>query len=59
MKQASNIISEALASGQTTLSEFDSKRVLAEYGIPTAREFLVDELAAAEQAAEKIGYPVV
>ena len=59
MKSASNIISEALAAGQTTLSEYDSKRVLAEYGIPTTQEFLVDELTAAEQAAEKIGYPVV
>ena len=59
MKSASNIISEALAAGQTTLSEYDSKRILAEYGIPTTQEFLVDELAAAEQAAEQIGYPVV
>ena len=59
MKSASNIISQALAAGQTTLSEYDSKRILVEYGIPTTQEYLIDELAAAEQAAEKIGYPVV
>jgi len=59
MKSARNIITEALAAGQTTLSEYDSKRILVEYGIPTTQEFLIDELAAAEQAAEQIGYPVV
>ena len=59
MKSASDIISEALAAGQKTLSEYDSKRILVEYGIPTTQEFLIDELAAAEQAAEQIGYPVV
>ena len=59
MKSARNIIAEALAAGQTTLSEYDSKRILAEYGIPTTQEFLIDELVAAKQAAEEIGYPVV
>ena len=59
MKSARNIITEALAAGQTTLSEYDSKRILVEYGIPTTQEFLIDELAAAEQSAEQIGYPVV
>ncbi len=59
MKSARNIITEALAAGQTALSEYDSKRILVEYGIPTTQEFLIDELAAAEQAAEQIGYPVV
>ncbi|MGD8297305.1 MAG: acetate--CoA ligase family protein, partial [Desulfobacterales bacterium] len=58
MNSTSNIISEALAAGQMTLSEYDSKKILAEYGIPTTEEFLIDELAAAKQAAEQIGYPV-
>ena len=57
MKSTRNIIADALAAGQNTLSEYDSKRILAEYGIPTTQELLVDELAAAEQAAERIGYP--
>src|SRR5210317_1446836 len=59
MKSARNIIMEALAAGQTTLSEYDSKRILLEYGIPSTQEFLVDEHAAAKQSAEQIGYPVV
>ena len=37
MKSALNIIAEALAAGQTTLSEYDSKRILVEYGIPTTQ----------------------
>jgi acyl-CoA synthetase (NDP forming) len=53
------MIAQALASRQSTLSEFDSKRLLAGYGIPTTREILVDSLAEAEAAAAQIGYPVV
>jgi acyl-CoA synthetase (NDP forming) len=59
MKSVKAIIANAISAGQTSLSEYDSKRILLEYGIPTTQEFLVDELAAAEQAAEQIGYPVV
>lgn len=59
MKSVATIIAKALAAGQTTLSEYDSKRILAEYGIPTTREFLLEEFTAAEQAADQIGYPVV
>ena len=59
MKSVETMIAEALAAGQTTLSEYDSKKILAEYGIPTTEDLLIDELAAAEQAAEQIGYPVV
>ena len=59
MKTTQNIIAEALAAGQTTLSEYDSKRILSEYGIPATREFLVESFADVEQAADDIGYPVV
>lgn len=59
MKSAEKIIAEALAAGQATLSEYDSKRILTEYGIPTAREFLAQDFADVEQAAAIIGYPVV
>jgi acyl-CoA synthetase (NDP forming) len=59
MKSVETMITEALAAGQTSLSEYDSKRILVEYGIPTTEEFLIDEFTAAEQAAEQIGYPVV
>ena len=59
MKSVSDIITQALAAGQNTLSEYDSKRILVEYGIPTTQELLIDEFTAAEQAAEQIGYPVL
>jgi acetyltransferase len=42
-----------------TLSEHASKALLAEYGIPTARERLVDAPEAAAGAAAEIGFPVV
>ncbi|MCD4716743.1 MAG: acetate--CoA ligase family protein [Desulfobacterales bacterium] len=58
MKSVKEIISDALAAGQKTLSEYDSKRILTAYGISTTQEILVDKLAEAEVAAEQIGYPV-
>ena len=58
MNSVKSIITEALAEGQNTLSEYDSKRILAEYGISTAREFLTTDFAEAERAADRIGYPV-
>ena len=58
MKSVETIIAEALAAGQNTLSEYDSKRILAEYGISVTREFLAENFADAERAADRIGYPV-
>lgn len=43
----------------TTLSETDSKRLLAEFGVPIAQERLADEPDAAAVAATEIGFPVV
>lgn len=59
MKSTKTIIENAVAAGQNSLSEHDSKKILAEYGIPITQESLVDDLAGAEAAAEQIGYPVV
>jgi succinyl-CoA synthetase beta subunit len=42
-----------------TINEFDSKALLARYGIPVSREQRVETLADAEQAARAIGFPVV
>jgi acyl-CoA synthetase (NDP forming) len=53
------IIRAARAAGQRTLSEHDSKRILAAYGVPTSAEVLVSSQAEAKAAAKKIGYPVV
>ncbi len=56
---AREILASVLASGRTLLTEFESKRLLAAYGIPVARTEIAateDEAAAHAQA---IGYPVV
>ena len=59
MKSVKTIIAEAIAAGQGTLSEYDSKRILTEYGITATRETLAEDFAAAEMAADRVGYPVV
>ncbi|MBI4516704.1 MAG: acetate--CoA ligase family protein [Deltaproteobacteria bacterium] len=41
-----------------TLSEYESKRVLREYGVPTVREALVPAAQDALAAAAEIGFPV-
>lgn len=43
----------------TTLSERDSKALLASYGIPVAPEHVVSDANAAGDAADQLGYPVV
>ena len=45
--------------GARTLSERDSKHLLANYGIPVARERLADSADDAVLAAGELGYPVV
>jgi acetyl-CoA synthetase (ADP-forming) len=53
------IIEQAVKKGLKSLSEYDSKRVLAHYGFPVVKEKLVDSRAAAAKAAKAIGLPVV
>lgn len=53
------IIKQALKDGQTTLSEFDSKQVLTEYKIPVTQEIVARDVNELQQAAEKIGFPLV
>ena len=43
----------------TTLSERDSKALLAEFGVPIATERVVTDATAAGDAADELGYPVV
>ena len=47
----------ALAKGGA-LSEYESKGLIAAFGVPTTREELASDAAAAVAAAERIGYPV-
>jgi acetate---CoA ligase (ADP-forming) subunit beta len=53
------IIEKALKEGRTTLSEYESKQVLASYGIPVTRELLVDNIQDLINAIKEIGYPLV
>ncbi len=55
---AAAIIQSALDQGQEALSEYDSKKVLASYGIPITREGLARDGAEALSMAEGLGYPV-
>jgi acyl-CoA synthetase (NDP forming) len=48
-----------LRGARETINEFDAKRLLADFGIPVARERLVHDLTEARAAADEIGYPVV
>ena len=59
MKSVQAIIDQAIGNEQKTLSEYDSKLILAAYGIPITKEFLVTSIAEAVAKAEKIRYPVV
>lgn len=54
-----NIIEKALARGQSTLSEFDSKRFLSCFAIPVAREAIAHDADSAVAEAVRIGLPVV
>ena len=56
----SQLIACARGSGESTLSEYDSKRLLAAYGLPVCRkELVVAQAEPAIRAARAIGYPVV
>ena len=59
MEEIRKMIKEAIVRGQTALSEHESKRILAYYGIPVVRECLVTGLEEIKNAAAQIGYPVV
>lgn len=52
------IIAAARRAGAGTLSEHDSKRLIAAYGVPVSREELVKSAGKAAAAALRIGYPV-
>jgi len=53
------IIDEALKENRSTLSEYESKLVLASYGLPVSREKLIKTRQELDAAAAEIGYPLV
>jgi acyl-CoA synthetase (NDP forming) len=55
-----NLIKQALSGGRKNLSEFESKKIISQYGIPIVKEKLVESnIQAVKDAAISIGYPVV
>lgn len=52
-------IAELYKGGRTLLTEKESKRFLANYGIPTVKPYLTKNLKEALSVANSIGYPVV
>jgi acetyltransferase len=53
------LIAEAQLRGRTLLTEAESKRLLASYGIPTVETVVARDADHAVDAARRIGYPVV
>ncbi len=56
---ATDILRAALARGQAALSEFESKQVLGEFGLPISREGLAGNADEACTLAAELGFPVV
>jgi len=56
---ATTIIDQARTQGRKILTEVESKQLLEEAGVPTARARLATSRDAAVQAAREIGFPVV
>jgi acetyltransferase len=54
-----DIIAKSRGEGRTILTEFESKQVLAAYGIPVAKTIVAASRADAVKAADEIGYPIV
>lgn len=52
-------IRKARQEGRKALTEFESKKVLAEYGIPVTRELVVRSREGLLAAVEEIGFPLV
>jgi acetyl-CoA synthetase (ADP-forming) len=59
MEVAMEIIETAIKEGRNTLSEYESKQVLAEYKIPVTKDILVDNVDDLLKASNEIGYPLV
>lgn len=58
-EKAEQIIQTARVSGRTILTEFESKRLLAAYGIPVVETRIALTEEEAVKAADEIGYPAV
>ena len=58
-EKAAAIIAEVRKSGRTLLTEFESKKLLAAYGIPTVETHIATTEGDAVKQAARLGFPVV
>lgn len=56
---AAKLVESARQAGRTLLTEFESKRLLATYGIPSVETRVATSESEAVASAEELGYPVV
>jgi acetyltransferase len=58
-REVETILETARSQGRVLLNEFESKHILAAYGLPTVETRIARSVDEAVQCASKIGYPVV
>jgi acetyltransferase len=58
VKPDRQVVERVLGSPKRILDEYESKIILAQYGIPVVREHLAKDLSEAKKIAEKMGYPL-
>jgi acetyltransferase len=58
-RKAQALLAEARSRGRTLLTEYESKQLLAAYGIPTVETHIARGADEAAEVAAKIGFPVV
>lgn len=59
MTTVAEILAGARARDERALSEHDSKKILASYGVPVVAEYLANDRDEALYAAHELGFPVV
>ncbi len=59
ISEITHMLSDVRQTGRTILTEYESKQVLASYGIPTVETRLATSVDEAVKIAEEMGYPVV
>jgi acetyltransferase len=57
--KAATLINDVRKSGRTILTEFESKKLLAAYGIPTVETYIATTEGDAVKQAARLGFPVV
>jgi acetyltransferase len=58
VEPAGDVLKKILNGSAKTINEYDSKKILTEYGIPVIKEYLADDFATAKEIVNQMGYPV-